>query len=384
MDNQRFLNSVKEVLHNIEQKAANDGGSFNIFSILGVEHYEVTTHSALLRELLDPKGSHAQGDKFLKVFLEIIDFVGFDTKKADVYAELDAGSGLGRMDIVLDEPKNLIVIENKIYADDQPDQLERYDKYSKKQNKNYKIFYLTLDGKEANKNDSEGVKYKTISYKSEILKWMEECEKIAPVKIAHTLKQYGETIRKLTNQASKEIEMELEKLLENIENLKMANEIYKAFPNILAKKEVELWGRFANFIESTIEIYGYKTLFDKDDLLTELQNRPKSGVNCIWIKTKEHQANGAVWLRVGFDGYNTKLYIALDLYDDNENYLGQEESVKISSQLGVFENKKNYRYFGEDLDFYNSSIIGLLEEQKEKQVFENIKIEIERCLGIVK
>lgn len=41
------------------------GDFFNIFSILKVERNEVYTHSAMLCELLNPKGSHGMSDKFL-------------------------------------------------------------------------------------------------------------------------------------------------------------------------------------------------------------------------------------------------------------------------------------------------------------------------------
>ena len=45
------------------------GDFFNIFSILRVERNEVYTHSAILCELLNPKGSHGMGDTFLRLFL---------------------------------------------------------------------------------------------------------------------------------------------------------------------------------------------------------------------------------------------------------------------------------------------------------------------------
>ena len=55
-----------------KQKTAED---FNIFEILGVAHLEVSTHSAFIANLLNPKGSHSQGTKFLEKFLE---FIGVD------------------------------------------------------------------------------------------------------------------------------------------------------------------------------------------------------------------------------------------------------------------------------------------------------------------
>ena len=42
---------------------------FNLFRILGVAYLEVSTHSAILANLLDPRGSHAQGHVFFHAFL---------------------------------------------------------------------------------------------------------------------------------------------------------------------------------------------------------------------------------------------------------------------------------------------------------------------------
>ena len=40
------------------------GESFNIFKVCGVNHYEVT-HSAIITEFLNPKGTHGQGIAFI-------------------------------------------------------------------------------------------------------------------------------------------------------------------------------------------------------------------------------------------------------------------------------------------------------------------------------
>lgn len=42
---------------------------FNIFNILGISHLEVSTHSRFISNLLDPCGSHYQGNIFLELFM---------------------------------------------------------------------------------------------------------------------------------------------------------------------------------------------------------------------------------------------------------------------------------------------------------------------------
>jgi hypothetical protein len=47
--------------------------TFNVFAVTRRHDLEVTTHSALLCVLLDPRGSHGQGGAFLQAFLEVVD-----------------------------------------------------------------------------------------------------------------------------------------------------------------------------------------------------------------------------------------------------------------------------------------------------------------------
>ena len=47
--------------------------TFNVFAVTRRSGFEVTTHSALLCDLLDPRGTHGQGGAFLDVFLALLD-----------------------------------------------------------------------------------------------------------------------------------------------------------------------------------------------------------------------------------------------------------------------------------------------------------------------
>src|SRR5665213_375123 len=63
------------------------GEHFNIFQILGIGHREVTTHSPILAELLNPKGSHGQGSAFLRLFLAKFRISEFNAENATVMTE---------------------------------------------------------------------------------------------------------------------------------------------------------------------------------------------------------------------------------------------------------------------------------------------------------
>jgi len=125
------------------------GQNYNIFNILGLSSNETRLHSAFLANLLDPHGSHGLKAKPLDAFLKIIGATHLDSSTASVAIEKHVGlvtdSEGGRIDIFIsDKNRNSLIIENKIYAGDQPNQLLRYFNYAKSSCKEFKILYLTL------------------------------------------------------------------------------------------------------------------------------------------------------------------------------------------------------------------------------------------------
>ncbi len=109
------------------------GAGFNIFQILGLASSEIFTHSSLLAEMLNPRGSHGVGGVFLKTWLEMFGIQDFDIKNATCNAEYYIGPKTettgGRIDILLDDGVQKIVIENNIYGGDHPNQLLRYHSF---------------------------------------------------------------------------------------------------------------------------------------------------------------------------------------------------------------------------------------------------------------
>lgn len=179
------------------------GETFNVFRLCQVDHYE-TRHSAILAEWLNPDGSHGQGDLFLRLFLEAINdpiLQVFQTRNAVVKTEYTIDNG--RLDLFIEDSSgNAIIIENKLYADDQDAQLKRYAEFAKNStvHQQFLILYLTLDGHEARSKSAEGVKYTPISYNRTILSWIDACIKEVYDKpfLRESLIQYGNHIKQLT------------------------------------------------------------------------------------------------------------------------------------------------------------------------------------------
>lgn len=184
------------------------GELFNVFNILGFESKEVRLHSALLAELLSPNGMSGVGNAFQKAFLAILGLPENYIVDGRVSVEISFGPTTdtegGRIDIIMEDGNHAIIIENKIYAQDQPAQLLRYTNFARDNYPHgYRLLYLTLDGKEASDDSAQGCPYQCISYKNDISKWLAECARISfdrPL-VRETIRQYINLIKQLTNQS---------------------------------------------------------------------------------------------------------------------------------------------------------------------------------------
>lgn len=230
-----LLTQVQYISNSYEKMAAINGNNFNVFKTLNLQSSEVRMHSAFLAEFLNPKGSHGQKDKYLKIFIEMFGLNEFDSSAAIIEVEKNIGpknedeTKGGRIDIVItDEKKRRIIIENKIYTGEQNNQLLRYHNFDK----NATLFFLSLDGKASTdlniKDKINPEKLKLISYREEILLWLRQCQmqSISLPIIRETIAQYINLILVLTEQTIiNEMEEEIKQLIlkhpdfvESIEN----------------------------------------------------------------------------------------------------------------------------------------------------------------------
>lgn len=245
MDKRYLLKHIFSIMQGYRERALLSGDHFNLFRVIGATSDEVKVHSAFIAELLNPKGSHGQGDIFLKLFLREVKIVDFDLEGASVVIEKYIGvktdtSG-GRLDIcIMNRNGDKLIIENKIYAGDQENQLIRYSGYNPRE-----LLYLTLDGHCPDSSScgqmKEGVDYTCLSYRDDILNWLEECRKeaaMAPL-LREGISHYINLIRYLTNQSiNKRMNDEVMNILvENPETLRSAYDINAAF--VRAKQQIQ-------------------------------------------------------------------------------------------------------------------------------------------------
>lgn len=336
LDIQRFFQEVASIctLEQAQQEERNrKGENYNLFSILSIERYELK-HSALIANLLDPKGSHGCGDAFLRAFFEIAlkerayPFVDCTLPHSytEYYTGPIAGDTGGRIDILVKSSHDGLIIENKIYAGDQDKQLTRYDNYGKETfgADGYLLVYLTLYGSDASKESTatkraEEVGYLRLSYAEDILRWLEQCVRLADNKplVRESLNQYIRTIKQLTYQDM------------NQEDIQKIIDLAVDYPEVAAtlssKRDAIAQGIREKYIFAKLKEYADQKgwLFDS----TEIAN-PK-GDNKIRLRKE------------GWDG---SIIISADSEDKKSNYgwwinlwIGIDSKVTGAKKLACLE-----------------------------------------------
>ena|SRR5438094_970737 len=166
--------------------------NFNVFRVLHLERRETKLHSRFLAELLDPKGIHDQGDRFLTAFLELLENVRLHRpaewrpdwvwkirteeviRPAQVGDTRSAISELYRLDIVLrcEQGKFIMVIENKVDAAESDNQLFHYEEWLQKQRRfDFRnLVFLTPDGREPETISKD--KCLCLSYREHVTEWL--------------------------------------------------------------------------------------------------------------------------------------------------------------------------------------------------------------------
>lgn len=189
---------IRDLKESLEKIKDNKELIFNFFTTLSIQNSEAV-HSNFLAFLLNPYEKHDQKDLFLRSFCELFlkkdnPFESYDVwvntehKLSNEDDSFDIGS---RVDIwIKDKNHNkYLLIENKLFAGDQKEQLLRYFRYLSESNSDGRrsgiLIYLTLNGKPATKFSTNGKKekleakdYVTLSY-SKIIKWLKGIPKVS-------------------------------------------------------------------------------------------------------------------------------------------------------------------------------------------------------------
>lgn len=404
---QQLLKDVYEATKDIKQ---GEKEPFNVFELCGVWSTEMR-HSAILAYLLNPQSSHKFGAVFLKKFYEQIGLNHFIADGSYVETELSFDNG--RMDIVISNNHNqTVVIENKIYAKDQEEQLNKYQKQLLKNKGQIALLYLSLDGHEANVKD---VDYLRISYRNDILQWLDKCINITQKKkktfATTTLTQYKELIMVLTKTdiTQEEKEKVAECTTANFQTYKTAALIAKAqniiheeilkqivqetTNDISAGKEpgIPQYIKYstnqlnqARFAEFSYDDKNYKIIFEFQqgnytqlfyglhDLKGKkrLDNRPYDGVNIDLpeginsTKIKVGIPNDYGWI-IAFESNipNWDINSFSDIWEEETTKAKKQDEKTTNKELSLEEIKNKFK---EEIKQNTRDLIAIINKNKEK------------------
>ena len=389
------MNKYKLFLENINlidkkyQILKSKDENFNIFSILRNEYDEVNLHSKFIVELIKNK---TYGYKFLILFLKKIGIDFFEIKDYQVFGEYTVKNN-GRIDILIKIyskiEKKVIVLENKIYAEDQFQQLKRY--YDSMVREGYKdkeieIVYLTLFGQAPSEESILGLKGKNIieiSYKNEIIEWIEELIKEVaqnPI-MRETLVQYKKLLEKLTNSEEKDFMKELkEMILLNQEYLNIAWKLPDIVESIKVDLQLKFWQKLEEKLDVSLKEKGFlkenslpfpNHHYSKENIEKFYRNMKKNRWFGLMYFIKEIENRRKLYLRIEVE---ENIYYGFRIIDNLNNFnqndkddLFEKEMLKLKFQRT--ENWLGWKYI------YN------LENKEQRLNLKNMNNEVASVLN---
>lgn len=127
------------------------GHKFNLFALFHAAGSE-TKVCLVLRELLDPRGSHGQGSIYLELFFQKVLNQHMPSgevcirQEFRIKADHPTSKEDRRIDLVIQAKNCFIAIEVKIYAGDQQSQCYDYFREVQQHKGQHQLYYLTLYG----------------------------------------------------------------------------------------------------------------------------------------------------------------------------------------------------------------------------------------------
>ena len=245
----------------LAQERREDAESFNLFTVLRSGSDEVNLHSRFLHALLDHRtgGQRRNLAAFLALlkrkYPELGDVASLDVEKADIHREKKD------IDLLINDSERALVIENKIYAGDQPKQLDRYYKALEPQSLTRHVVYLTLDGREpssGSKGDVPDEKLSCVSY-VDLLPWLETCHKLASEDPAlrSSVAQYRQLLHELTGGGLGAKQMdEMKKIIRESRSLTLARDLGNAADELFVDIVHEMWKEIDAAVKEEFEDEG--------------------------------------------------------------------------------------------------------------------------------
>lgn len=258
-----FLSRFSDYLAKANESKKRGNNDYNPLKAVQKPYDEVNMHSGFIYSLLDTNGEHYQDDLFLRLFLEVLGLKEWFGNTTNAQVEKESSC----IDLYIFNDTKYIIIENKINAGDQPNQIAIFIEQVHKKGVEYEnifVIFLTLHDREPSQNSrtskdnnllweikgeflesKEGkIGYKKVLYENEILKWIESCQSKSGVgniaNLNYALESYKDIVQIITNK--KENTMNIADFFKEAEDFEVAFEILKNADKIVKKEMCELFG----------------------------------------------------------------------------------------------------------------------------------------------
>ena len=322
-----------EIFKNEQNKQKQRGfNNYNILTSVLNKSDEVRLHSRMIFSLLNPNGTHYQSSLFLEKFLNAINMNNFklNLQNCSIYKEYN------NIDLYITDGDKHIIIENKIYAKDQKNQIQRYIEMIEAENQKLSeedilVIYLSLDREKPSsyglgdlkiennfiERKSEKIAlFKSIHYNKEILNWLKssqyEVQNIT--NLNEVFNQYIDVVKMLNNQYKDKVMSLSDYIKENKSFYKIAVEIQSEFPEIRRNIVESFFEKIKFYLQSEL---------GKDwtiELIGDLSKRYKVPFRIYkkkWVSKKENN------LIFGFE------------FDKNDYYVGYFGIVRMSNKVDI-------------------------------------------------
>jgi len=284
-DYSNFFEEIKRFKQKQQKQKQRGLNDYNLLTTVLKPHDEVRLHSRMIGSLINPSGSHYQNTLFLEKFLKILNLNNFDFDVNNAKLQLE----YKHIDLYLCDGNKHIIIENKVYAGDQPSQIKGYIKNILEESSNISaeniyVIYLSIDrdkpsdyslGKEKDTdteyfevaNDllkykgsdkwlkNKSFKYKSIHYNKTILKWLKECQNEIQniTNLNEAIKQYINVIHIINNNYEGKVMSLKNRLLNNEQEFKLAEEISNAYVEVKNDKNNQIKDRYLEKIKEKLD-----------------------------------------------------------------------------------------------------------------------------------
>lgn len=264
-----LCNTIVKVAKTVDEKRRKTPGTMNIAEIMNRHHLE-NQHSNILSFLIDPDEKHNHTE-YGESFLFLLKEKGLKIKGSKIFSVTreDSTDEYRRMDLLIETDTDFIIIENKIDAGDQQNQISDYVSFLElKTNVPDKIFivYLTLFGDQPSKKSisiemlnelKKSNRFISLSYSDDIISWLEKLQVSKEEVILQSgINQYIDVVKGITHKRKEIFNMKQE----------VSKELLKEFGDLsreqLKEKMLAMY-KFQQNINLTLFINFFKDLYEE-------------------------------------------------------------------------------------------------------------------------